>query len=152
MKIMCALPTILLAWATTAQAQESPKALQDAFLAALRGHDADGLAACYAKDAVNFPVDELVGLGPDSVRASWSGFFEDFQVMEVSLSEDHLETHGDVAFAWGLFEMTVEPIGGGEAQTMTGRYLDVARNFDGQWLYVADHASVPITSGEPEDP
>lgn len=135
--------TVLL-YCGLAVAQDSPLALQNAFLEALANEDADGLAACYTADAVNFPVGEMVGIGPDSVRASWDGFFADYDVVEVSLSDSHLETHGDTAVAWGLFHMTVIPKEGGEPQEMHGRYMDVARNFEGRWLYVADHASMPL--------
>lgn len=129
-----------------AHAFESPKALQDGFVEALRNEDAAGLAACYSEDATNFPVGEMIGIGPDSVRQTWDGFFEAFDVVDVSLSEGHLETHGDTAVAWGLFHMTVIPKEGGEPQELHGRYMDVARNFDGKWLYVADHASMPLPS------
>ena len=47
-------------------AQESPEALQEAFMAALRAGDADGIAECYAEDADNFTLDTLKGIGPDS--------------------------------------------------------------------------------------
>lgn len=128
----------------TAVANESPQALQDAFMAALKANDAQGLADCYAADAVNFPVGELIGHGPESVRESWAGFFAAFRVAEAHLSEAHLEIHGNTAVAWGLFTITAEPAGGGEAVQLVGRYMDVARNIDGAWLYVADHASMPL--------
>jgi ketosteroid isomerase-like protein len=51
---------------------------------------------------------------------------------------------GDLAAAWGLYTITAQPVGGGDPLVMQGRYLDVARNFDGRWLYIADHASVPL--------
>lgn len=131
-----------------AHAFDSPQALQDAFVEALANEDADGLAACYAEDATNYPVGEMVETGPDSVRASWDGFFAAYDVIDVSLTESHLETHGEIAVAWGLFHMTVTPKEGGEPEAMHGRYMDVARNFDGKWLYVADHASMPLPPGE----
>ncbi len=140
----------MLAIATvTVHANDSPKALQEAFLAALRDNDAQGLAACYAKDAVNFPLDALVQTGgPEAVRADWERFFAGNRVLKIELAQDHLEVHGDTAIAWGLFSLLMEPAEGGEAVEMTGRYMDVARNIDGQWLYVADHASVPLAAPE----
>ena len=134
--------------AVPALANESPEALQNAFMAALEANDPQGLAACYASDAVNFPVDSLIGHGPDSVAASWTGFFAAFKVVEASLSEQHLEVHDDTAVAWGVFTILAEPTEGGEVVEMTGRYMDVARNIDGNWLYVADHASMPLPAAE----
>ena len=123
---------------------ESPQALQDAFLAALRANDADGLAACYTDDATNFTVDRMMGTGPDSARASWGAFFEQYEVIAAELSEQHLVESGDLAAAWGLFTVTARPHAGGEPIVMQGRYMDVARPVDGRWLYIADHASVPL--------
>ena len=127
-----------------AEAYDSPEALQAIFMAALRANDAQGLAACYTGDAVNFPVDSLIGHGPESVAASWSGFFAAYTVVEATLSEQHMETHDDTAIAWGLFTIRAEPAEGGDVVEMQGRYMDVARNIGGRWLYVADHASMPL--------
>ncbi len=130
--------------AAPSYANESPEALQDAFMTSLKANDPQGIAECYAVDAVNFPVDSLVGYGPESVAASWSGFFAAFTVVDARLSETHLELHGDTAVAWGIFTIMAEPAEGGDVIEMKGRYMDVARNIDGSWLYVADHASMPL--------
>ncbi len=130
--------------AAPSYANESPEALQDAFMASLKANDPQGIAECYAADAVNFPVDSLIGHGPESVAASWSGFFAAFTVVDARLSETHLERHGDTAVAWGIFTIMAEPAEGGDVIEMKGRYMDVARNIDGSWLYVADHASMPL--------
>jgi len=129
-------------------ANDSPQALQEAFMTALRAGDADGLAACYSADATNFPVDSLAGVGPDSVRASWGGFFDAYRVTDARLSDQHSEELGDTAVAWGLFTIVAEPVGGGDPIEMRGRYMDVAKSIDGQWLYVADHASMPLPAQE----
>ena len=39
---------------------------------------------------------------------------------------------GDTAVAWGLFTIMAEPVAGGEAVEMQGRYMDVAKNIDGK--------------------
>ena len=124
-------------------ANDSPQALQDAFMTAMRANDVDGLAACYTADATNFPLDSMSGIGPESVRASWGGFFGAFRIIDASLSDDQLIVLGDTAIAWGLFNITAVPVEGGEPVDMQGRYTDVAKNIDGTWLYVMDHASVP---------
>ena len=68
MKNFVIIAVLLMLNSFQAQANESPKALQEAFMAALRSNDAAALAACYDEHAINFPVDSLMGLGPDSVR------------------------------------------------------------------------------------
>jgi ketosteroid isomerase-like protein len=141
---------LFLAISPAAYAFDSPQALQDGFMAAMRANDIKGLAACYTVDATNFAIDSMSGTGPESVRASWGGFFEAFTVTAAELSDDHLEVSGDLAAAWGLFTITAVPVGGGEAVIFKGRYMDVAKNFDGSWLYVADHASMPMPAEEEE--
>ena len=130
--------------ANPAMAFDSPQSLQDAFMDALRANDAQGLSECYAADARSFPVDDMVGVGPDFVRESWKGFFERYNVIDVTVSDVHTEESGDMAASWGQFTMTVEPTGGGEPVVMQGRFTDVARRVEGDWLYIADHASVPL--------
>ena len=147
-KVLCFL-ACLTCFSSSSFANENPQALQDAFMAALKANDVQGLAACYTSDAVNFPVGALVGSGPESVMESWSSFFSAYKILDASLSNTHLEIHGDTAVAWGLFTIMAEPTEGGEVVKMNGRYMDVARNMDGTWLYVADHASMPLPA--PED-
>ena len=142
-KFRCVLACIA-CFSTVVYANESPEALQDSFMAALKANDSQGIAECYAADAVNFPVDSMIGRGPESAAASWSGFFAAFTVVEARLSETHLEVHGNTAIAWGLFTILAKPAAGGDTVEMKGRYMDFARNIDGSWLYVADHASMPL--------
>ena len=142
-KFLCLFACVL-CFSTTAFANESAEALQNAFMAGLMANDARAIADCYATDAVNFPLDALVGYGPDSVAKSWGDFFSSFKVTAASLSEQHSEIHGDTAIAWGIFNIVADPIAGGDAVEFVGRYMDVARNIDGSWLYVADHASMPL--------
>jgi uncharacterized protein (TIGR02246 family) len=134
----------LLSWTPAALAFDTPQALQDAFMAALRAGDADAVAACYTADAVTFTPDRMIGFGPDAARESWGAFFQQHRVLSAELSEQHMTESGDLAAAWGLYTITAQPVGGGDPLVMQGRYLDVARNFDGRWLYIADHASVPL--------
>lgn len=130
------------AW-NPALGNDSPLALQETFMAAMRANDADAMAVLYTADATNFPVDSMAGVGPDSVRSAWGGFFANYRVIDARLTEKHMEVMGDTAVAWGLFKLMVEPVAGGDPFEMTGRYMDVARNFEGEWMYIADHASVP---------
>ncbi len=139
---------LFLAISPAADAFDSPQALQAGFMAALRANDIEGLVMCYTADATNFAIDSMSGTGPESVRASWGGFFEAFTVTAAELTDEHLEVSGDLAAAWGLFTITAVPAGGGDAVVIKGRYMDVAKNFDGSWLYIADHASVPVPAEE----
>jgi len=148
MKNLFSILTLLILFSMPALANESPEALQDAFVKAMQANDPDGLAACYTDDAVSFAVDVMVGVGPEFVRNSWKSFFMTYTIKKVELSGNYMETFGDTAAAWGLFTMLVEPAEGGEAFEMQGRFMDVAKKVDGSWLYIADHASMPLPSEE----
>ncbi len=148
MKNLFSILTLLVLFSAPVLGNDSPEALQDAFVKAMEANDPDGLAACYTDDAVSFAVDVMVGVGPEFVRNSWKSFFMSYTIKEVALSGTYMETFGDTAAAWGLFTMLVEPAGGGEAFEMQGRFMDVAKNVDGSWLYIADHASVPASTEE----
>ena len=148
MKMLLTLFATFTLFSTPVFGNDSPKALQDAFVQAMENNDADGLAACYTNDAVSYAVDVMAGVGPNFVRDSWNAFFAVYTVKAISLSETHMETFGNTAAAWGLFTMLVEPVDGGEATEMRGRYMDVAKKVDGNWLYIADHASVPLPAEE----
>ena len=114
---------IFILFTTPVFANESPKALQDAFVAAMKANDAAGLAACYSEDAISFAVDHMAGKGPEFVQADWGRFFSVYRVLDIQLKYEHMESHGDTAIAWGLFELTVEPVVGGESVVMAGRYM-----------------------------
>lgn len=141
-----------LALGSPALAAESPQALQDQFTDALLANDAAGLAACYSPDAVSYPVGQMVVNGPDGVKADWATFFEDMEITTAQLVDVHMETHGDTSVAWGQWQLTAKPRSGGDPVQMEGRFSDVARNFDGNWLYVMDHASVPLPPPPEEAP
>jgi len=143
MNLKAVVLAFLVLFSTSISANDSPEALQQAFMSALLANDAAGIAACYTEDAVNFPLGAMMETGPASVEAGWSALFESNRVFKASLSEDHMETHGDTAIAWGIFTIVADPIDGGERFEIIGRYMDVSRNVDGTWLYVADHASLP---------
>jgi uncharacterized protein (TIGR02246 family) len=121
--------------------------LQDDLLAAIRAGDADAVAALYAPDAVSYSIGVMEANGPDGVRDDWASFFEAYVVNAIDL-DGHAEVFGDAAISWGLWTMTYTPKEGGEAEVMEGRFTDVSRNIDGRWLYVVDHASLPLLEGE----
>jgi len=62
----------------------------------------------------------------------------------MTLTQEFETSSGSLAASSGTFSMTVEPKTGGAAQTMEGRYTSVAVRKSGKWMYVVDHASLPI--------
>jgi ketosteroid isomerase-like protein len=135
--------------APTLHANDSPEALQDAFMMALKAGDVAGIAACYTEDATSYDVGVQVLHGPVAISGSWGGFFEAYEVLTAELYDNTVETHGDTGIAWGEFVLHVQPKAGGDPFDMVGRFTDVSRKVDGSFLYVIDHVSmVPAAPAE----
>jgi ketosteroid isomerase-like protein len=138
-------------FAMSALADEGMNEIGEAFVKAFKAGDLDGVAALYAHDAVSFPPDAMVANGQDEIRSSWGGLLNNFDVEDLIITNPHHETSGDLSTAWGNFKMILIPKQGGEPMVLEGRFSDVAKRIDGKWLYVADHASVPLPPpAEPE--
>ncbi|HSE43643.1 MAG TPA: DUF4440 domain-containing protein [Acidobacteriota bacterium] len=116
-----------------------------AWLKAFQANDLEGVVATYAPDAHLFPPDEVEAVGTAAIRANYANLFNNFTVKDVTATDSHHETMGDLSYGWGLFSITIVPKAGGEPIHMEGRYSDVSRKINGKWLYVVDHASVSPT-------
>jgi uncharacterized protein (TIGR02246 family) len=123
---------------------QDTKMLDDAWLKAAKAGDADALTKLYAPDAVTYMPDEMRAKGTAEIRESFQKFLGANTVKEMTLTQEFEKTSGDLAASSGTFSMTVEPKAGGTAQTMEGRYTSVAVRKNGKWMYVVDHASVPM--------
>lgn len=128
--------------AAPAFAQESPKALQEAFAAAVNAEDADALAALYAADAISYDVSGDVYQGRDAIAAGWKAFFDAYDDFSITLDQQGEKSKGDFASAWGLWTLTATPAEGGDPVVMKGRFTDVSIKTKDGWKYVNDHASM----------
>jgi uncharacterized protein (TIGR02246 family) len=139
------LPVIFLIFfvATTFAAQPGMNAAGTAFLKAVNAADVDGIVALYRDDAVSFPPDSMVANGKDAIRKTWVDLFAQYTA-KLELVDGYYENHGDTSTAWGRFTMTLTPKAGGEPMKMEGRYSDTSIKEKGKWLYIVDHASVPL--------
>ena len=120
------------------------KDLDNAWVKAAKAGDIEGLVKLYAPTAVTYMPDEMKAKGTAEIRASFQKFLGSSNVKEMTLSQDFETTSGNLSASSGTFSMTVEPKAGGAAQTMEGRYSSVAVKKNGKWMYVSDHASMPI--------
>jgi uncharacterized protein (TIGR02246 family) len=120
------------------------KDLDAAWVKAAKAGDVEGLVKLYAPTAVTYMPDEMKAKGTDEIRASFQKFLGSSTVTEMTLSPEFETTSGNLAASSGTFSMTVTPKSGGAAQTMQGRYSSIAVRKGGKWMYVSDHASVPI--------
>ena len=121
-----------------------PEAVDQAWLKAAKANDLDGLVACYAPDAVMYPPDMLVAKGKDAIREDYKNLLAAMTIRDATITDAHYETHGDTTIAWGQFTLVLVPKAGGDPVQMHGRATEVIRKVGNKWLYVIDHASVPM--------
>lgn len=73
MKVFSIALALVLTPVFSVAAQDSPKALQQAFVTAATSGDVDAMAALYTEDATNYPIEgALAANGQAGVRASWA--------------------------------------------------------------------------------
>jgi ketosteroid isomerase-like protein len=91
-------------------------------------------------DAVSYPPGEMEMHGWDAIKAGMERDFSEAQRGKLELIESKNTVAGDVVIGWGKWRYTVP----GTPVEITGRYTDVKAKKDGKWVYIHDHASVPI--------
>ncbi len=124
---------------------EGARALDQSFVTAFNSGDAAGATAAYAStpDVVLMSPDGTVS-GIDAIRQSWETAFANGPGPQLELYDYQYKVAGDHVIAWGKFRMNV---GGG--QVLEGRTTEVMTQENGRWVYVLDHASVPMPSPPP---
>lgn len=124
-------------------AQESPKALQDAFAAAVVAEDAEALAALYTEDADSYDPSGAVQKGRAEIAATWQAFFDAYDGFSASLMQrgEHQMSASSHA-AWGVWTMAATAPGATEETVWNGRFLDVSVKTPEGWRYIVDHASM----------
>jgi uncharacterized protein (TIGR02246 family) len=125
------------------------KDLDKAFVKAAKAGDIEAIVKLYAPDATLYMPDEMMAKGTEAIRESFRKFFEPSTVTDMTLTYESSQASGNLAVASGRFKMTTQPKAGGEPQTMEGRFTSVAVRKGGKWMYVVDHASMPIPPAPP---
>lgn len=120
-------------------------ALDQSFLEAFNRGDAAAIAELYWNDpaVVSFPPDSLIARGVPAIQEANGNFFAAMQGAALELTESHQIPVGEAVIGWGLFKITM-PVPDGAPMELVGRYTDVKAERDGKWVYLVDHASVPV--------
>jgi uncharacterized protein (TIGR02246 family) len=140
---------IALAAASAAAAEGGLADLDRAWTRALLADDAAAVGALYATDAVMYPPDGMELKGKEAIQKSYEKLLAGMKIHEVKFMPAKYETRGDTSIGWGRWEIKMTPKGGGDPLLVEGRYTAVAKKIDGKWLYVADHASLPLPPPAP---
>ena len=121
------------------------KALDQRFVEAFNSADVDGVTATYWNnaEATYFSPGALMEKGPAAIRADWEAAFQSLPGGKIEMIGSQYMAAGDVVIGWGQWRVTI-PSDSGEPTVLTGRYTDVKAERDGKWVYLLDHASVPM--------
>lgn len=137
------------------QMLKDAKALDQKFVEAYNNSDVDGVMETYwnSPDLVSYPPGDMEENGWDDVKKGIKQFFNSVKDINLILTDMNYKAAGDVVISWGTWTMTM-PDGNGGRMEMKGRYTDVKAKRDGKWVYIMDHASVPLPppSDSPEMP
>jgi ketosteroid isomerase-like protein len=123
----------------------SANELDKAFVDAFNKGDAAALAHLYwdSPDVVSFPPDVMQARGIAGIKEASGKSFDAMKGAKLELTESHQIPAGDVVIGWGLWKISMTGPDG-KPMGMTGRYSDVKAERDGKWVYLIDHASVPL--------
>jgi uncharacterized protein (TIGR02246 family) len=124
-------------------AQHPLQTLDEAWMKAAKAGDVEAITALYAPDAVVYPPDAMEVRGTDAIRKAWQELFGAYTITDMKLDAVY-ETAGNISIGWGRWSMMVTPKAGGAPEKWEGRATSVAKKINGKWLYVNDHASMPM--------
>lgn len=95
--------------------------------------DAAALAALYTEDTKLLPPGSSMLTDREAVKSFWQGAM-DMGIKEAKLDTLEVESDGDLlAYETGKFALTVQPPDAAESATITGKYVVVWKNQDGNW-------------------
>lgn len=120
-------------------------ALDADFVAAFNGGDVEAMNALYWNnpDVVVFPPDAMQARGFAAVAEANRSMLAAMPGATLELTEHHQMLAGNVVIGWGLWQISM-PGPQGTPTQLRGRYSDVKGERDGKWVYLVDHASVPL--------
>ena len=125
--------------------EEDVRAAVDAayskFMGAVKSGDGAALAALYTVDGQLLPAQSDAVTGTDAIRAFWQGVF-DSGTKGATLTTLELESHGDVAYEVGRYELR----GADDVVLDSGKYVVIWKREDGAWKL---HRDIWTTSASP---
>ena len=130
---------------TPAEMVSAADALDKRFLEAFNKNDAAAAMALYwnSPDLASYPPDHMGIRGWTAVNAAMIETMKGMAGVKFEILDARNEAHGGVVLGSGRWKLTL-PAAKGPATVIEGRYTDVKAQKDGKWVYLVDHASVPL--------
>lgn len=129
-----------------AQSVAAADALDRQFIAAFNKGDLEALCATYLRspELVSIGFSGTGDHGWDAVHSTWQKIFGEMKGAKLEMPTMRNVACGDVMMGYGTFRITMPTPNG--PQILEGRYSDVKAMRNGRWVYVMDHASVPMAA------
>ncbi|MGQ5524580.1 YybH family protein [Chitinimonas sp. PSY-7] len=115
-----------------------------AWSSAVESGDTAALARMNPASTVVFAPDQMVVRGTQNIIVGYSGMFKKYKT-RVAISDAHYIESDNLVHSWGLYNLRLEPLAGGEPVLVNGRFSDIATRVNGEWQYIVDHASLPTS-------
>ena len=120
-------------------------AASQVFIAAIMARDIDAMDKVWAHEPyATFigPLSTTVVTGWDGVRKAWETRFSQFDRVTITVSESHVRTNANAAWAVGIEKVELLRKNG-DRLTFDAFVTNVFENRDGRWLLVS-HQATPI--------
>lgn len=105
----------------------------DAFVKAFNAADVNRVLGVYTENSTLMPPNQPVLRGKDALKT----FYDDLLKQGASnlkINVAEVSGHGPLAYQSGTYEMSLKP-STGQAEHDRGKYLFIARKFNGNWRY-----------------
>ncbi|MFN2476915.1 MAG: nuclear transport factor 2 family protein [Chthoniobacterales bacterium] len=126
---------------TATVARADAQTVDEGWRKAITANDLNAVMALYAENAVMWLPDAPEANGQKAIHDAWAGFLAANTVTGATFANTHYQTSSDLSAGWGDFTLSLAPKAGGAAVSLSGHFSVIAKNVNGKWVYVVDHAS-----------
>jgi ketosteroid isomerase-like protein len=121
----------------------SAKEVDKKFVEAYNKGDANAVADTYWNnpELVAFQPDAMELKGFSQLKDYFDLSFKSAKGATLEIPEANYRVAGDVVYTWGIWTLTLPD---SVHTKINGRYTDIKSKKDGKWVYIVDHASVPL--------
>jgi len=126
--------------------------LDSRFVEAYNNRDTDALMDTYwnSPELISFPPGAMGSQGWEATKTAMEEEFANAPDFILELTETNNVAAGEVVLGYGKWRFTIS-MPDAEPMIVEGRFSDVKAKRDGKWVYIMDHASVPMAPPPPEE-
>ncbi|HYF40200.1 MAG TPA: nuclear transport factor 2 family protein, partial [Gemmatimonadales bacterium] len=107
-----------------ASAAAATEALWKEYAASLNEGDLERWLSLWTEDGIQMPPDEAAIAGKDNIRARNEAMLDRF-TFEIGITNQEVETAGDLAYSRGTYKARLVPKDGGRPVSIDGKYLTI---------------------------